>query len=106
MDLVEQIYKITVGFPAEEKFGLVNQIRRASVSVPVNISEGAARNSPRDYIRFIRISFGSLSELETLLLIGARLGMIDIETLRPVLGHIKLISAQLSGLIRSIEKYA
>jgi len=105
MDLVEEVYNVTKGFPADEKFGLVSQIRRAGVSVPVNISEGSARNSPRDYIRFVRISFGSLSELETLLLIGARLGMVEKTRLVPVLENIKIISVQLSGLIRSLEKY-
>lgn len=64
MILVEDLYLITSCFPKSELFGLSSQIRRSAVSVPANISEGAARNKPKEFIRFIRISFGSLSELE------------------------------------------
>ena len=65
IQLVKNIYQLTSKFPSEEKFGLVAQIRRAAVSIPSNISEGEARNSDKDYIRFLYISLGSLSEIET-----------------------------------------
>lgn len=73
MDLVEAIYALSKFFPNDEKFGLTNQIRRASVSVPSNISEGAARKSDKEFIQFLYIALGSLSELETQYLIAVRL---------------------------------
>jgi four helix bundle protein len=63
--LVADVYDITRNFPKEELFGLTAQIRRAAVSVPSNISEGAARNQKKEFIRFLQISMGSLAEVET-----------------------------------------
>ncbi len=63
--LVEQVYKDTTGFPAQETYGLVSQMRRAAVSVPGSLREGAAHNGSREYINFLGISPGSLAELET-----------------------------------------
>jgi len=105
MDLVDKVYTITEDFPAKEQFGLTSQIRRAGVSVPVNISEGAARHSPRDYIRFIRISFGSLSEMETLCLISKRRGFINENDLNMLLEEMRIIGSQLSKLIKSLENH-
>jgi four helix bundle protein len=85
IDLVLEIYRMTGGFPSDERFGLTSQIRRASVSIPSNIAEGAARNSDSDFVRFLYISQGSASEVETQLLIASRLGYIsdaDHESLR------------------------
>ena len=77
IQLVKDIYQLTSKFPSEEKFGLVAQIRRAVVSIPSNIPEGEARNSDKDYIRFLYISLGSLSEIETQLIIAEELGFSD-----------------------------
>jgi len=73
IELVEQIYKITNSFPESERFGLISQMQRAAVSYPSNIAEGAARNSIKEYIRFLYISLGSLAELETQIIIAKRL---------------------------------
>jgi four helix bundle protein len=73
LDLVEEIYRITAGFPKEELYGLTAQMRRCAVSVPSNIAEGAARQTKKEYIQFLYISLGSLSELETQIEISARL---------------------------------
>ncbi len=63
--LARSIYRLTAAFPAEEKFGLTAQLRRAAVSVPSNIAEGSVRHSRRDFCRFIEIALGSLAEIET-----------------------------------------
>jgi len=74
VDLVLNIYKATEKFPKEEKFGLTTQIRRAAVSIPTNIAEGAAQNSSKEFAHFVSIAQGSASELETELIIAYRLG--------------------------------
>ncbi|HPR18096.1 MAG TPA: four helix bundle protein [Candidatus Cloacimonadota bacterium] len=73
IELVEKIYKVTRKFPESERFGLISQLQRAAISYPSNIAEGAARNSVKEYIQFLYISLGSLSEIETQLIIAARL---------------------------------
>jgi four helix bundle protein len=102
---VLSVYKTTSPFPREELYGLTNQLRRAAVSVPANISEGAARNSLKDYIRFLHISFGSLSETETLLIISKELGYISNNDFMELQGKINKISSQISGLIKSLSKF-
>ncbi|MCD9033981.1 four helix bundle protein [Luteimonas sp. Y-2-2-4F] len=74
MDLVEAVYRISDRFPDAERFGLTSQIRRAAISIPSNIAEGAARRSKADYLRFLSIARGSLSELDTQYQIARRLG--------------------------------
>ena len=100
-----KIYKSTSSFPKEETYGMTSQLRRAAVSVPVNIGEGAARNASREFIRFLHISFGSLSEVETLLIIARDLGMINNEEYKDLQGRLIKISSQISGLIKSILKH-
>jgi four helix bundle protein len=77
IDLVAAVYNLTKNFPVEERFGLTSQLRRAAVSIPSNIAEGAARNSKKEFIRFLYISLGSLAEVETQMEIAGRLNFIS-----------------------------
>ena len=74
---IELVVKIYENFPKEEKYGLVDQIKRSAVSIPSNIAEGAARNSKKEFLQFLHISLGSISELETQLIIANRLGFLN-----------------------------
>lgn len=74
MQLVKAVYQMTSDFPAEERYGLAQQMRRAAVSIPSNIAEGAGRNGAKEFLNFIGISRGSLAELETQLQLTVMLG--------------------------------
>ncbi|RFN57655.1 four helix bundle protein [Marixanthomonas ophiurae] len=87
----KHIYKITILFPESEKFGLVNQLRRASVSVPSNIAEGASRKSNKDFARFLEIAIGSCYEMETQIILSNDLGFIDKKTCKLVLEDLETI---------------
>jgi four helix bundle protein len=77
MTLVESVYRQTAGFPRGEMFGLAAQMRRAAVSIPSNIAEGAGRNSSRELLQFLGITCGSLAELDTQLQLAVRLGYVS-----------------------------
>ena len=74
MQLVNAVYQMTAAFPAEERYGLAQQMRRAAVSIPSNIAEGAGRNGAKEFLNFIGIARGSLAELETQLQLAVMLG--------------------------------
>lgn len=76
MMLAKSIYDLTSNFPSEEKYGLAQQMRRAAVSIPSNIAEGAGRNHIKEYLQFIGISRGSLAELDTQLKLSVMLGYV------------------------------
>ena len=97
------IYKLTDRFPEEEKFGLVSQMRRASVSIPCNIAEGAARQGKREFRNFLSMAQGSLSELDTQLELAILLGYIGTGNLREIGDQLLRIDKMLSGLIRSLR---
>jgi len=79
MALVRAVYRITRDFPVEETYGLTAQLRRSAVSIPSNVAEGAGRGGRREFLRFLNIARGSLSELETQLLIAADLEYLAVE---------------------------
>ena len=76
MDLVEEVYKLSTTLPADEKYGLVSQMRRSAVSIPSNIAEGSRRKTNKDFAQFVIIAFGSGAELETQIKIAKRLDYI------------------------------
>lgn len=103
VEFVTRIYKITEIFPKSEEFGLKNQLRRASVSIPSNIAEGAARNHTKEFIQFLYISLGSLSEVETQLIIAHNLNYIPTEFKKEEEPDIIKIRSQISGLIKYLK---
>jgi four helix bundle protein len=100
-ELVKRIYVLTQTFPKEEMFGLISQIRRAAVSIPSNIAEGAARTGDREFAQFLNVARGSLSELETQLLIASDLGYININD--PVFNVLDQVSRLVTGLHKSVR---
>ncbi len=101
VDITTQIYEITKGFPKTEMYGLIPQIRRSAVSIPANIAEGAARSSRKEFIQLLYISLGSLSELETELIIAKNIGY---EVQEEIFQKIDSIRKMLLGLITSLKK--
>lgn len=97
------IYQVTEQFPKSESFGLTSQMRRAVVSVPSNIAEGAARTSPKEFAQFLNIAGGSLSELDTQLEIARNLAYISEEIKQSMDSKIDSISRKLAGLIRKVK---
>jgi four helix bundle protein len=103
MDVVEQVYHLTKKFPKEEFYGLTNQLRRAAVSIPSNIAEGHARDSTKEFLHHISISFGSLSELETQLILSQRLRYIEQAELQTIILNTEEIGRVLRGLQRALK---
>ena len=104
MDLVVAIYRITATFPKEERYSLVDQLRRAAVSVPSNVAEGHGRSRTGDYLRHLSVSVGSLNEVETQVQIARRLEYITEEDQRQLLDSCNAIAKMLGGLIRSLRR--
>ena len=102
MDLVTAIYRTTANFPKDEQYGMSSQLRRAAVSVPANIAEGFARNGSKELLHFLGIAAGSLSELDTLVELAARLGYLT-ETAE-LSGKVDEVSGLVMGSAASIRR--
>lgn len=103
VDLVTEIYFLTGNFPKNEIFGLTNQLRRASISIPSNIAEGAARNSQKEFIQFLYIALGSQQELDTQLLISRNLNFITEDSYHQITDKVQTIGKLLNGLIKYLK---
>ncbi len=106
MNLVEEVYRLTKGFPKEELYGLSSQLRRSAVSIPSNIAEGHCRNGRREFIHHLSIALGSLGEVETQVLIAQRLGYIAETASVDVAAHASETGRVIVGLMHSLEKHA
>lgn len=103
VEMVTMVYAVTKSFPSDERFGLTSQVRRAAVSVPANIAEGAARQSDKEFCHFLSVAQGSASELETELLIAKNLGYLSTEDHARIYSEINLIARMLVGLSKSVR---
>ena len=103
IDFVKKVYQVTHNFPASEKFGLINQIRRAAVSIPANIAEGQGRNSIKEFKQFLAISLGSLAELETQLIIAKEIEYLTLNELNTLLATLDRIRKMIRGLSKGIQ---
>ncbi len=104
MDLVVEIYKLCKYLPKEETYGLSDQMRRASVSIPSNIAEGEGRKNNKEFIRYLYIAQGSISELQTQLEICVRLGYIPNEQIAAAENYTEEIGRMITKLIRNLQQ--
>jgi len=104
VDFVVAVYKTTESFPKDERFGLTSQLRRAAVSIPANIAEGAGRKSSKEFAHFLSNSQGSASEVETELLIASRLNYVGEGNYLVLRSSLDEIGRMLTGLCQHLEK--
>lgn len=104
IDFVVTVYQKTESFPKEERYGLTSQIRRAAVSIPANIAEGAARQSDKEFAYFLSNAQGSSSELETEMLIARRLGYLKEDVYLEMRAPLESIGRMLVGLSQHIKR--
>jgi len=103
MALAEACYRLTRQFPREELFGLTSQVRRGAGSVPANIAEGHGRENTGSFVQHLRVSQGSLKELETHLILAERVGILAAVDLQPILAQCESLGKMLRALIRSLQ---
>lgn len=104
MDLAETVWRLSDGFPPQERFGMTSQLRRAATSVPANIAEGAGRSGTGEFLQFLGIASGSLAETETFLLLAERLKLLPPERSKAALDQAEAIGRMLTALKRSLRK--
>jgi four helix bundle protein len=104
VELAVRCYEATKQFPGSEAYGMTSQIRRAAVSIAANIAEGYGRDGPAHFVQFLRISQGSLKELETHLIIAERVGLLSAATAAPLMTQCDEIGKMLRSFIRTVQK--
>jgi four helix bundle protein len=102
MDLVDGCYLETEAYPTPERYGLSSQIRRAAVSIPSNIAEGCGRDTQKEFVRFLRIAYGSGCELETQLLVAKNLGYGSTRAIDVILSDVQQVRMMLYSIIRQV----
>ncbi len=103
MSLVKDVYLLTSNFPKEEKFGLISQINRCSISIPSNIAEGSSRSSNKEFSHFIKIALGSLFELETQIILSSDFKMINDQDSNIILDKITTLQKMINGFLTTIK---
>ncbi|MGK7874325.1 MAG: four helix bundle protein [Xenococcaceae cyanobacterium] len=103
MDIADNCYYLTKRFPKEELYGMSQQIRRASASIPANIAEGHGRRSTAEYIRFLNIAQGSINELETHLILSQRVGLCNTADIDPIIQLTQAVGKMIIALIRKLN---
>ena len=103
LELVEAIYRLSSSWPKDERFALTSQVRRAAVSVPSVLAEGHARASTREFAHYVSVASGSLTELETQLIISVRLGFTSRETCDGLLARSDEVGKMLRGLQKALD---
>lgn len=103
IDLAEQVYSITKSFPKEEKYGMISQLRRSSVSVASNIAEGAGRNTDGEFRQMLGIAYGSICEVETQIILSNRMAMIEKEKFDKLSEALVEVQKMLFGLIKKLS---
>ena len=103
VEMTCDVYRLTAGFPSDERYGLVRQMRRAAVSIVSNIAEGTSRRSAKDFRRFIEIALGSTAELDAQLVLSSRLELSKREAVAPLLEEVDGVRAMLVSLSRAVE---
>ena len=104
LEIVDRIYEVTDKFPGNEKYGLASQMRRASISIPSNISEGFVRHYTKEFLQFLHLSLGSCAELETQLIIAKRRNYVLEERLVPLMSLLQYECKMLVRLIQSLQR--
>jgi four helix bundle protein len=102
VDFAVEVYAVTKGFPSEEKFGLVSQMRRAGISIPSNIAEGCGKNSTKQFSQSLEVSLGESFELETQLIIAYRTGLITVEQVKELEENLSELQRMINGLKASL----
>jgi four helix bundle protein len=103
ISFVTKVYKMTSSFPKEEMYGITSQIRRAAISIPSNIAEGAARKTTNEFRQFLYISLSSAAELNTQLIISHNLGFLDMDNTDKLNSELDSLSRRIQGLIKSLK---
>ncbi len=102
--ITKDIYFLVTKFPVDERYALVSQVKRATVSISANIAEGSGRNTKADFAKFLDISLGSCYEVESHLIISSDLGFVNESALNEILPKIQEVEKMLIGLIASVRK--
>lgn len=103
MEIVKELYALVKDFPVEEKYGLTSQMKRAAISIPSNIAEGAGRRSPAEFRHFLNISNGSSYELDTQLLLAQKLGFVTEKEINQLLQQIEELQKMNYALINKLK---